>query len=116
VGDDRSIGEELAEWGKVVLLETTGRVSGRPVSAAVGFIEEDDGALLIAAGSETSVWALNLRSNPFCRAKISDHSTDFIATEVDGGERSTAVTSLILKYGTPAEGLGRGPVFRLVPA
>ena len=31
-------GEQLASWGKVVLLETTGRVSGRTVEGAVGFV------------------------------------------------------------------------------
>src|SRR4029079_18280148 len=36
---DRLIGEELAGWGRVLLLETTGRVTGRPVRAAVGFVE-----------------------------------------------------------------------------
>jgi deazaflavin-dependent oxidoreductase (nitroreductase family) len=113
VDSERSIGEELAEWGKVALLETMGRVSGRAVSAAVGFVEESDGSLVVAAGSETSDWVLNLRANPFCRATISDHTTDFIATEIDGAERNVAITSLILKYGTPAEGLGRGPVFKL---
>ena len=86
------------------------------MAVAVGFIEEPDGALVIAAGSDTSDWALNLRANPSCRATISDHTTDFVANEIDGADRSAVVTALILKYGTPAEGLGRGPVFRLVPA
>ncbi len=111
--DDQSIGEQLAEWGKVALIETTGRVSGSPARAAVGFIEQSDGSVVIAAGSELADWALNLRANPHCGALIGDVAHDCVATELDGPERAAAVTSLILKYGTPAEGLGRGPVFQL---
>ena len=40
---DRAIGRELAEWGTVLLLETRGRSSGTPVSAAVGYVEQPDG-------------------------------------------------------------------------
>jgi hypothetical protein len=71
------IGEELAEWGKVALLETIGRTSGRPVRTAVGYM----------------------------------------AVELDDAQRAAVITDLILKYGTPAERLGRGPAFylRLLP-
>ena len=111
----RTIGEDLAEWGKVVLIETTGRISGRPVSAAVGFVGDDQANLLVAAGSETADWALNLRSNPRCRATVGNDTTEYTATEVQGDERSQALVRLVLKYGTPAEKLGHGPVFRLEP-
>lgn len=113
----REIGVELAEWGKVALLETTGRISGKPAKTAVGFIEGDDGKLLVAAGSEASDWALNLRAQPRCRVTIGDRVGTYQATEVgDGAERSRVLVDLVLKYGTPAERLGRGPVFRLVPS
>jgi deazaflavin-dependent oxidoreductase (nitroreductase family) len=108
------IGEELAEWGKVALVETTGRFSGNATRAAVGFVEEPDGALLIAAGADDADWALNLRSNARCSATIGDQTAEFEATELVDGERNAAITALILKYGTPAERLGRGPAFRLV--
>ena len=109
------IGEELARWGKVAWLETTGRTSGNPVTAAVGFIDESDGSLFVAAGSESADWALNLRANPRCHVTISDVVGWYDATEVDDDRRAKAVVDLILKYGTPAERLGRGPVFRLTP-
>jgi deazaflavin-dependent oxidoreductase (nitroreductase family) len=112
---DISIGEELAGWGKVALIETVGRKSGLPVRNAVGFIEGDDASLTIAAGSEDSDWALNLRANPACRATIGERVGAYEAHEIDGPERSTALNQLVLKYGTPAERLGRGPVFRLTP-
>jgi deazaflavin-dependent oxidoreductase (nitroreductase family) len=114
VSDD--IGRELAAWGKVALVETRGRRSGRAVQAAVGYVE-DRGSLLIAAGSPTADWAQNLVANPACRASIGERSTTYLAQLVDDpAERGAALTSLILKYGTPAERLGHGPVFRLVPA
>jgi len=107
------IGEELAEWGKVALLETVGRISGRNVRSAVGFVERDDGSLYLAAGSESADWAQNLRVQPRCRATIGDRAAAYVAREIDGAERNGVVAALILKYGTPAERLGRGPVFRL---
>jgi deazaflavin-dependent oxidoreductase (nitroreductase family) len=113
---DRDIGDELAAWGKVALVETTGRISGKPISAAVGFVSEREGNLAIAAGSDSSDWALNLRAEPRCRVTIGDRVGTYAAAELaDGAERSHVLTELILKYGTPAERLGRGPVFRLTP-
>jgi F420H(2)-dependent quinone reductase len=78
----------------------------------VGFVE-DGHDLLVAAGGESTDWALNLRANPECTVTIEDRTTDYVATEV--GDRGPAVVALILKYGTPAERLGHGPVFRLTP-
>jgi deazaflavin-dependent oxidoreductase (nitroreductase family) len=107
------IGEQLAGWGKVVTIETRGRVTGRPVEVAVGYVEEPDGAMLVAAGSAESDWARNLALDPSCRVRLGDASWPAIAELVEGPEASRAVRDLILKYGTPAERLGRGLVFRL---
>lgn len=114
--DDRSIGDQLAEWGKVAILETTGRSSGTSIRTAVGFFLEPDASLLIAAGADDADWALNLSANPKCSVSIGDLAADFTAVEVEGAERARAISGLILKYGTPAERLGRGPVFRLSPS
>jgi deazaflavin-dependent oxidoreductase (nitroreductase family) len=103
-------------WGKVALIETVGRISATPVTAAVGFVEDDDGSLHVAAGSDTSDWALNLRANPICQVTVGDRVARFDAIEETDADRGRTVTQLILKYGTPAERLGRGPTFRLVPA
>ena len=46
---------------------------------------------------------------------IGDRSFDAIAEPLEGADHATAVRELILRYGTPSEGLGRGPSFRLVP-
>jgi deazaflavin-dependent oxidoreductase (nitroreductase family) len=111
-----TLGEELATWGKVALIETRGRISRAPVRTAVGFIAETDGTLLIAAGDEHADWALNLRHDPLCTATIGDHAARYEATELVGSERNSAISALILKYGTPAERLGPGPAFRLRPS
>jgi len=107
------LGEQLAGWGKVVTIETRGRVTGRPVEVAVGYLEEPDGTLLVAAGAAESDWARNLALDPACRVRLADDSWPALAESVDDAEASRAVRELILKYGTPAERLGRGPVFRL---
>ena len=108
-------GEQLAAWGKVVLLETTGRTSGAPRRTAVGFVEEPDGSLLVAAGSEATHWAANLLTDPSCHGTIGDVRRAYRAEELDDPERARAIRELILRYGTPAERLGSGPAFRLRP-
>jgi deazaflavin-dependent oxidoreductase (nitroreductase family) len=110
-----AIGDELALWGKVLLLGTRGRRSGQPAITAVGFVEESDGSLLVSAGEEASDWARNLRRDPRSEVSLEGTTRAFIATELDGDERNDAIVALILKYGTPAERLGRGPAFRLRP-
>jgi deazaflavin-dependent oxidoreductase (nitroreductase family) len=109
-------GEQLVAWGKVVMLETTGRVSGRTVRGAVGFVAEPDGSLLVAAGSPSAHWAANLLANPACHGTIGAERRAYRAEEIEGPDRARAIAELILKYGTPAEGLGAGPAFRLRPA
>lgn len=82
---------------------------------AVGYVEEVDGSLIVAAGSPEADWARNLEADPRCRATVGDRAFDAIAEPLDAAAAAAAVTSLILKYGTPAEGLGRGPAFRIRP-
>ena len=69
--------------------------------------------MLIAATEPTTNWALNLETDGRCTVTVEGVSFDAQADAVEGAARHAAVASLILKYGTPAEGLGRGPVFRL---
>ena len=109
------LGEQLAGWGKVIRLETRGRVSGRPVEVALGYLEEPDGTLLVAAGSADADWARNLEADPRCAVRLGKDSWPAQAEAVDRPDASRAVRELILRYGTPAERLGLGPVFRLRP-
>jgi hypothetical protein len=87
-------------------------VSGRTARAAVGFVEADD-AFLVAAGDPDADWARNLEVDARCTVTMSGTSFAAIAERLDGAARNAAISALILKYGTPAERLGRGPAFRL---
>jgi deazaflavin-dependent oxidoreductase (nitroreductase family) len=108
-----ALGEQLAGWGKVLRLETRGRASGRPVEVAIGYVQEPDGSVLVAAGSADADWARNLEAEPHCRVTLGDASWSAAAEPLEGPEAHRAVRELILRYGTPAERLGTGPAFRL---
>jgi deazaflavin-dependent oxidoreductase (nitroreductase family) len=112
---DADIGAQLAAWGKVAIVETRGRVTGSPAKAAVGYLAEPDGSLLVAAGAPDAHWARNLEAEPICTVTIGDASGRYVAEPLDDRERNAAIAGLILRYGTPAERLGRGPAFRLLP-
>jgi deazaflavin-dependent oxidoreductase (nitroreductase family) len=107
---------DLVDAGRVVRIETRGRVTGRPATAVVGFVERPGGALVIAAGSPHADWALNLLADPGCRLTLAGRTWAAAATELKGAGHAAAVRDLILRYGTPAEGLGAGPAFELAPA
>jgi hypothetical protein len=77
-------------------------------------VAEPDGSLLVAAGSPAADWARNLDADPRCRVAIGDRTwPNAIAEPLEGTKAQQAVRELILKYGTPAERLGRGPAYRL---
>jgi deazaflavin-dependent oxidoreductase (nitroreductase family) len=88
-------------------------VSGRPLEVALGYLEEPDGTLLVAAGSADADWARNLEADPRCRVRLGERSWPAEAEAVERQDATRAVRELILRYGTPAERLGLGPVFRL---
>jgi hypothetical protein len=79
----------------------------------VGFVEAPGGGYLVAAGDPDADWARNLEAAPRCMVTVSGATVEATAEPLDGAERNAAITALILKYGTPAERLGRGPTFRL---
>ena len=68
-----------------------------------------------SAGSSNTAWAMNLLSDPACRVHIGERSFDAVAEPLEPAEHALAIRALILRYGTPAEGLGHGPSFRLRP-
>ena len=109
------LGAQLAGWGKVALVETRGRRTGQLVRVAVGYVLEPDGSLLVAAGSPGADWAANLDADPACTVTIGDVVASYVADPLEGPDAGRAVRELILRYGTPAETLGRGPAFRLRP-
>ena len=73
------------------------------------------GAILVAAGGPATAWARNLLADPGCRVELADRSFPAVAEPLEPAEHSAAIRALILRYGTPAEGLGHGPSFRLRP-
>ena len=78
----------------------------------VGFVEEPDGAILVAAGAGAQ-WAANLQADPTCRVTVGQRSFAGVAEELAGPDFARAIRELILRYGTPAERLGSGPAFRI---
>lgn len=109
------VGQQLAGWGVVAVIETRGRVTGKPARAHVGFVEEPDGAIVVAAGLGAQ-WAANLLADPACTVRVGERSFRGEAEPLAGSELAGAIRSLILRYGTPAERLGSGPAFRIRPS
>jgi deazaflavin-dependent oxidoreductase (nitroreductase family) len=109
------LGRDLAAQGRVAWLVTRGRVTGRPRGVAVGYLDEPDGSVLVAATSPRSAWALNLLADPGVEVVVGDRRFSGVAEELDRADHGRAVSGLILRYGTPSEGLGTGPSFRIRP-
>lgn len=85
------------------------------MAVAVGYLAEADGSLVVAAGDPDADWARNLDAEPRARVTIGERSFEVVAEALAGPAAAEAVVGLILRYGTSAERLGRGPVFRLRP-
>ena len=81
---------------------------------AVGYVDEADGSILVAA-NERAAWALNLVADPNVQVEVGERRFAAVAEPLSPGDHAIAVRGLILRYGTPAARLGRGPSFRLRP-
>lgn len=106
---------ELVALGRVAHVVSRGRVSGEARSVAVGYIDEPDGSVLVAANGPEQDWAQNLLADPAVSVEIGERRFEAVAEPLDRADHGRAVSGLILRYGTPSEGLGRGPSFRLRP-
>jgi len=115
VNDLDAMASDLASWGKVAVIEARGRRSGRIISTPVGFVDDVDGSLLVAASDDNTSWALNLLADAHCAVTVGSTRGAYVAELLDTAGRAAAVTALILRYGAPAERLGAGPAFRLRP-
>ena len=109
--------DDLVRSGRYARLEIRGRTTGELRAVTVGYAEETDGSLLIAAGAADADWARNLEAatDPVL-VTIGDrtfHATADVLGD-DDPRRGAAIRALILRYGTPAERLG-GSVFVLRP-
>ena len=109
--------DELVASGRFVRIEARGSQTGLDRSVTVGFVDDDaqPGAILVAATAPDAAWARNLLADPACHVRLGERAFDAIAEPLDETTHARAVRELILRYGTPAEGLGRGPSFRLRP-
>jgi deazaflavin-dependent oxidoreductase (nitroreductase family) len=110
--------DDLVASGRFVRIEARGWQTGDTRAVTIGFVEDTEataGALLVAAGSAEAAWAQNLLADPACHVTVGDRSFDAIAELLEPAEHARAVRELILRYGTPAEGLGHGMSFRLRP-
>lgn len=113
---NRTFGARMAKSGRFVLLETTGRKSGRKSATPVGYEHAGEGALYVGAGSATAHWAHNLLADPRCRASLNGETRDYHAEALDGDARETALRAVKGRYGPGmADRIGAGPVFRLQP-
>ena len=81
----------------------------------VGFVDEPDGSILVAAGSPDSRWAANLLADPTVEVVAGGRSFRGIAEPLEDRDprRGRAVRGLILRYGTPSEGIGSGQMFAI---
>ena len=110
--------DDLVASGRFARIQARGGRTGLTRPVTVGFVDDDEGppgSILVAAGAADSDWARNLLTNPACRVELGDRSFDALAEPLGPADHARAVRGLILRYGTPAEGLGRGESFRLRP-
>ena len=110
--------DDLVASGRFVRIETHGSRTGLARVVTIGFANDLGGAphaILVAAGSPETAWAQNLLADPACRVTLAERSFEAVAEPLGPADHARAVRELILRYGTPAEGLGRGMSFRLRP-
>ena len=105
----------MADAGDVAILEVAGRRTGQLRRTGVGYVREAGGSLLVAASADHTDWARNLEAAGWCRVLIGSSSAEYDVQRLPDDERGPVVVALILRYGTPAERLGAGPAFRLIP-
>jgi deazaflavin-dependent oxidoreductase (nitroreductase family) len=109
------IAAAMAASGDVAVIEVPGRRTGRIHRTGVGFVREADGSLLVAASTDDTDWARNIEAAGRCRVVIGTSGREYDVRRLPDDARGPVIVALILRYGTPAERLGAGPAYRLVP-
>ncbi len=119
--------DELVASGRYAPDRDARPASGLERFVTIGFVEDQvgptvatcasgaSGAILVAAGAADAFWARNLLGRPGL-PRVGGGAVvrgDRGATRCRRSCR--VVRESILRYGTPAEGLGHGPSFRLRP-
>jgi deazaflavin-dependent oxidoreductase (nitroreductase family) len=111
--------DDLVASGRFARIRALGGRTGLARPVTVGFVADDEGppgSILVSAGGPGTAWARNLLANPACRVEVGDRAFEAVAEPLTPAEHARAIRGLILRYGTPAEGLGHGESFRLRPA
>jgi deazaflavin-dependent oxidoreductase (nitroreductase family) len=98
--------------GYVGELTTTGRRTGKPRTAIVGFVREGDARILLAAQGTDSAWVDNLRANPACLFEVRNRPAPFKAHELGDTEREAAIRRIRRRY-LGDRRYGAGAAFRL---
>ena len=89
----RSGGRFLGRMGgqPVLLLQTTGRRSGRPRTTPVQYLADGDTFVVVASNAGAArppAWYLNLRADPHAQIDVAGRSVDVRAHEATGQERT----------------------------
>ena len=89
----RSGGRVLGRMGSqpVLLLQTTGRRSGRTRTTPVQYLADGDTFVVVASNAGAArppAWYLNLRANPHAQIDVGGRSIDVRAQEAAGQERA----------------------------
>jgi len=89
----RSGGRVLGRMGgqPVLLLQTTGRRSGRTRTTPVQYLADGDTFVVVASNAGATrppAWYLNLRANPHAQIAVGGRSVDVRAQEAAGQERA----------------------------
>lgn len=113
---NRLFGERMAASGRMAMIETTGRKSGRAIRTPVGYANGPAGVIWVGAGRAESHWPRNLAAKPVCRIRIGREERDYRAEELTGAAREEALAAIHAKYGERAARVGTGPVFAMRPA
>jgi deazaflavin-dependent oxidoreductase (nitroreductase family) len=83
----------------VLVLETTGRRSGRTRSTPLAYHRDDDGSLLVAGGAggqtTTADWVRNLRADPRAVTVVRRQRQPVRAVELTGVERDETWAELV---------------------
>jgi hypothetical protein len=108
--------DDEVRFGRYARLELPSTAGSIRV-VTVGFVDGEDDSVFVAAGTSEARWAVALANDHDVVVTIGDRRFRATAVVVDEGdpERARALRELVLRYGTPSEKLGRGPVFRLSP-
>jgi deazaflavin-dependent oxidoreductase (nitroreductase family) len=108
--------DDLIASGRYLRIRARGSRTGAARTVTVGYVDDEaePGALLVASRLG-SAWARNLLDDPDCTVETAERTFAAVAVPLVGPDHARAVRELILRYGTPAEGLGHGPSFRLRP-